>query len=122
MFQGILIRAFQKYERRGLKNQFLCWKHSARTRTTNMYEHELFIERNNINELEQLHRNIKRNNRVKAARVIARQNKGYIFNAWVSVNLQLKRINCAKAYAENKIGLLKMRSALGALVKEKTQK
>jgi hypothetical protein len=86
-----------------------------------LYEEQLVFERQANNDLAQLHRNVKRVNRAKAARVIGRQNKSYIFNAWVAVHLQQKRIHCAESYATTNIGLNKMRSALEALVAEKNK-
>lgn len=118
----ILIGAFKRYSRRGLKNLFYTWKRSAVKRTNTLYEEEIQLQSTENAKLNLHKRDICRNSRQKAYNVLTRNTKSGIFQAWIALNLQLKRIRYAKNCAESKLATMKLKSGLDILVKERQNK
>jgi hypothetical protein len=108
-------------ERRSLQGRLIQWKRSARAQTTELTASELRIQTTEITRLEQLHRDVKRVNRTKAAQVLARRSRASVFNAWVAVHLQTRRIRFAKAHTENIVQGMRIRSALTSLINQKQE-
>ena len=120
--RAILMSAFKRYARRGLKNLFYEWKRTAVKRTNNLYEGEILTTSNNLQSSMDHNRTVQRRCQLKAFNTCQRWQKGKIFNAWIAVNKQIKRIQYARAAAENTLGTMRLRSGLGALLKEKAHR
>jgi hypothetical protein len=64
--RAILMSAFKRYARRGLKNLFYEWKRTAVKRTNALYEDEILMTSNNLQESMDHNRTVSRNCRLKA--------------------------------------------------------
>ena len=116
-----LVNAFKNYQRRELGNLFITWNRNA-IKTTKIIQLETISARDEqIQDLNTLHQNIKHNTSNRAVFVLEKQTKQKVFNGWVSVNLQLRRINNAKIQAAALIGKLKQKSGLAMMNQERSR-